>query len=331
MNLNAYYEKDADLSLIQERRVAVIGYGSQGRAQAQNLRDAGVEVTVAQRPGSPNHGLAIRDGFRPVPAAEAAEAADVIHLLVPDDVQRKVYEEEVKDRLQPGRSLVFSHGFNIHFGLIRPPMEVDVYMVAPKGPGRLVRTTYLEGAGVPALVAVAQDVSGRAFDRAVAHACAIGSGRAGILPTTFGEETETDLFGEQAVLCGGVSELIRAGFDTLTEAGYHPEIAYFECLHELKLIVDLIQARGIAGMREAVSETAQFGDLTRGRRIIAGRARREMRRILEEIRDGRFAREWLAENEAGRPEFRRRKEADASHPIEEVGRRLRSMMAWMKN
>jgi len=329
MNLTAYYDKDADLSLIRGRKVAVIGYGSQGHAQAQNLRDEGISVVVAELPGTPNHDRAVADGFRPVSAGEAAASADIVHLLVPDDVQRKVYEQDIKDHMTPGNALVFSHGFNIRFGLIRPPDGIDVYMVAPKSPGRLVRKTYVEGTGVPALVAVAQDVSGRAFDRAVAHACAIGAGRAGILPTTFGEETETDLFGEQAVLCGGVSELIRAGFDTLTEAGYHPEIAYFECLHELKLIVDLIQARGIAGMRNAVSETAQFGDLTRGRRIIPDETRQEMRRILGEIRDGRFAREWLAENDAGRPEFKRRKEADAAHPIEAVGRRLRSMMSWM--
>jgi len=330
MNLTAYYDRDADLSLIQKRRVAVIGYGSQGHAQAQNLRDGGIEVVVAELPGTPNYESAVQAGFRPVSAKEAAEQSDVIHLLVPDDVQRAVYERDVKQHLTAGKALVFSHGFNIHFDLIRPPREVDVYMVAPKGPGRLVRKTYEEGMGVPALIAVAQDETGRAFASALAHACALGAGRAGILPTTFKEETETDLFGEQAVLCGGVSELIRAGFDTLTEAGYHPEIAYFECLHELKLIVDLIQERGIAGMRNAVSDTAEYGDLTRGRRVISAETRKEMKTILGEIQDGRFAREWIAENEAGRPEFKRRKEADETHPIEVVGRRLRSMMSWMK-
>lgn len=325
-----YYDQDADLNILKGKTIAVLGYGSQGHAQAQNLKESGVEVIVSELPGTENDRLAREHGFEPVPAAEAAEAADIIHMLLPDEVQAAVYRESVAPRMKKGKTLAFSHGFNIHFGQIVPPPEIDVYMVAPKGPGHLVRDTFVEGSGVPCLIAVYQDPSGQARQVALAHAKGIGAGRAGILETTFAEETETDLFGEQVVLCGGLTELIRSSFDTLVEAGYQPEIAYFECCHELKLITDLINRSGIAGMRHSISNTAEYGDLTRGRRIITDRTRQEMKKILEEIRSGAFAREWVLENQAQRPVFNALARRQADHLIEKVGKKLRSMMSWLK-
>jgi len=307
----------------------VIGYGSQGHAQAQNLRDSGIHVLVADLPGSDNYRLAIEHNFAPLSAAEASSRADIIHILLPDEIQKRVYTSEIAEKLKGGKALAFSHGFNIHFGEIKPPKNVDVYMVAPKGPGHLVRRLYEQGAGVPSLIAVAQDASGTARELALAHACGIGSGRTGIIETTFKEETESDLFGEQVVLCGGLTELIRAGFETLVKAGYQPEIAYFECLHEVKLIVDLIYEKGITGMRDSISDTEEYGDLTRGKRIITQDTRREMQKILKDVQNGEFAQEWIRENEAGRPEYTRLKEKEAAHLIEETGRKLRNMMNWM--
>ena len=330
MAIKVYYDRDANKKVLEGKKVAIIGYGSQGHAQAQNLRDSGVEVIVAQRPGSRNYQLAKEHGFNPVSAYEASKEADIVQLLVPDQVQRKVYYGEIAENMTRGKALVFSHGFNIHFGQIKPPADVDVYMVAPKGPGHIVRRLYQEGGGVPALIAVEQNATGKAKELALAHACAIGAGRAGIIETTFKEETETDLFGEQVVLCGGLTELIRAGFDTLVEAGYQPEIAYFECLNEVKLIVDLIYEGGIAHMRNSISDTAEYGDLTRGKRIITEETRKEMRRILEEIQTGQFAKEWLLENMVGRPEYNLRKRRDEEHLIESVGEKLRKMMKWIK-
>ncbi|MCD6451975.1 MAG: ketol-acid reductoisomerase [Acidobacteria bacterium] len=328
--MKVYYDRDANKKVLEGKKVAIIGYGSQGHAQAQNLRDSGVEVIVAQRPGSRNYQLAKEHGFNPVSAYEASKEADIVQLLVPDQVQREVYYGEIAENMTSGKALVFSHGFNIHFGQIKPPADVDVYMVAPKGPGHIVRRLYQEGGGVPALIAVEQNATGKAKELALAHACAIGAGRAGIIETTFKEETETDLFGEQVVLCGGLTELIRAGFDTLVEAGYQPEIAYFECLNEVKLIVDLIYEGGIAHMRNSISDTAEYGDLTRGKRIITEETRKEMRRILEEIQTGQFAKEWLLENMVGRPEYNLRKRRDEEHLIESVGEKLRKMMKWIK-
>lgn len=328
--MKMYYDHDADLGLLSGKTVAIIGYGSQGHAHAQNLRDSGVKVVVGQRPGSANYNYAVEDGFTPVSAAEAAKAADVIMILLPDQVQAAVYNEEILPALTPGKSLVFAHGFNIHFSQILPPKDVDVYMIAPKGPGHLVRRVYTEGRGVPCLIAVHQDATGKAKEMALAYAKGIGGTRAGVIETTFQEETETDLFGEQAVLCGGCSELVKAGFDTLVEAGYQPEIAYFECLHELKLIVDLMYEGGIARMRYSISDTAEYGDLTRGKRVITDETRKEMKKILKEIQNGEFAREWLLENQAGRPAFLAMRRREADHLIEKVGEKLRGMMAWIK-
>jgi len=330
MAIKVYYDRDGNKKVLEGKKVAIIGYGSQGHAQAQNLRDSGVEVIVAQRPGSRNYQLAKEHGFNPVSAYEASKEADIVQLLVPDQVQREVYYGEIAENMTSGKALVFSHGFNIHFGQIKPPADVDVYMVAPKGPGHIVRRLYQGGGGVPALIAVEQNATGKAKELALAHACAIGAGRAGIIETTFKEETETDLFGEQVVLCGGLTELIRAGFDTLVEAGYQPEIAYFECLNEVKLIVDLIYEGGIAHMRNSISDTAEYGDLTRGKRIITEETRKEMRRILEEIQTGQFAKEWLLENMVGRPEYNLRKRRDEEYLIESVGEKLRKMMKWIK-
>jgi ketol-acid reductoisomerase len=327
--MQIYYEQDAPLSALGGKKVAIIGFGSQGHAQALNLRDSGVEVIVAELEGTENHKLAQSHGFQPVSAAEAAEAADVIQILAPDDVQAKLYQSAVKGALKPGKALMFSHGFNIHFGQIVPPADVDVVMVAPKGPGHLVRSEYETGAGVPALVAVEQDASGQALQVALAYANGIGAARAGVIPTTFKEETETDLFGEQAVLCGGVTELVKAGFDTLIDAGYQPEIAYFECLHELKLIVDLFYQGGINYMRYSVSNTAEYGDLTRGPRVINDKTKAEMKKILDEIVNGQFAKEWLDECEKGKPNFNALYEKDYNHPIEKVGKELRRMMNWI--
>jgi ketol-acid reductoisomerase len=328
--MEIYYENDAPLAPLKGKKIGIIGFGSQGHAQALNLRDSGLDVIVAERPGVPNYKLAQDYGFEPVSAAEASAAADLIQILAPDDVQASLYENEVKKHLTAGKILLFSHGFNIHFGQIVPPADVDVAMVAPKGPGHLVRSEYESGAGVPALVAIEQDATGQALQKALAYANGIGAARAGVIGTTFKEETETDLFGEQAVLCGGVSELVKAGYDTLVEAGYQPEIAYFECLHELKLIVDLFYQGGINYMRYSVSDTAEFGDYTRGKRIITEETRREMKKILGEIQTGEFAREWILENRAGRPVFNAAKRIHANHPINAVGDKLRSMMAWLK-
>lgn len=324
-----YYDQDASLASLQGQTVAVIGYGSQGHAHALNLRDSGIDVIVVNRPGSANYEAAVHDGFVPVSAAEAAAQADVIVLLLPDQVQPDIYYSDIEPHLTDGKALVFAHGFNIHFKQIVPPENVDVFMVAPKSPGHLVRRMYEAGQGVPGPLAVYQDATGKAKQRGLAYAKAIGCTRAGVIETTFQEETETDLFGEQAVLCGGVSELIRAGFDTLVDAGYQPEVAYFECLHELKLIVDLIYEGGITFMRYSISDTAEYGDLVAGKRIITEETRREMRRILDDIQSGRFAREWVLENKAGRPVFYAMREREKNHLIEKVGRELRAMMPWI--
>lgn len=326
-----YYDSDADLGLLKDKTIAVIGYGIQGRGQALCLRDSGCKVIIGQRQGSVNFQQAKSDGFSPVSAQEASEQADIIQMLVQDHLQAKLYQEEVKPYLKKGKALCFSHGFNIRFKQIKPPKNADVFMVAPKGPGALVRRMYEEGKGVPCLVAVHQDASGKAKLLALAYAKAIGGTRAGVIETTFNEETETDLFGEQAVLCGGASELIMAGFETLLEAGYQPEIAYFEVLHELKLIVDLIQEFGISGMRRRVSNTACYGDLTRGPRVITQKTRKEMKKILKEIVSGKFAREWIKENETGRPNFNKLLDAGDNHKIEKVGKALREMMPWMRS
>jgi ketol-acid reductoisomerase len=325
-----YYDKDCKTEVLKQKTIAIVGYGSQGHAQAQNLRDSGYNVLIAELEGTDNYKLAIEHGFKPVSAKEASAKADVIQILLPDEIQKKVYEADIKEHLSAGKALVFSHGFNIHYKQIVPPADVDVYMVAPKGPGHLVRRQYVEGAGVPALIAIHQDSSGQAKELALAHACGIGAGRAGIIESSFREETETDLFGEQVVLCGGLTELIRAGFDTLVEAGYKPEMAYFECLHEVKLITDLIYEGGIANMRSSISDTAEYGDLTRGRRIITDETRKEMKKILTEIQDGRFAEEWINENKNGRPVYNAIKEKDAQHLLEKVGKTIRSMIPWMK-
>lgn len=328
--MKIYYDKDADLKDLKGKKIAIIGYGSQGHAQAQNLRESGLDVIVSQRKGSENYDLAVRHGFKPVPAGEAAGQAELIQILTQDHIQAKLYEEDVKPRLRKGKTLLFSHGFNIHYGQIVPPKEIDVVMIAPKGPGHLVRREYEKGAGVPSLLAIHQDFTKKAKKTALAYAKGLGATRAGVIETTFKEETETDLFGEQSVLCGGVSELIKAGFDTLVEAGYQPEIAYFECLHELKLIVDLMYEGGLSYMRYSVSDTAEYGDLTRGKRIITQETRREMKRILDEVQNGNFAREWILENQVGRPVFTALRKKEAEHPIEPVGKKLRSMMGWLQ-
>lgn len=325
-----YYDKDADLNLLKGKKVAVIGYGIQGRGQSLNLRDSGIDVIVSELEGTPNYEQALKDGFKPVSAKEASEAADIIQILTQDHLQAKIYKENIVKNMTKGKALVFSHGFNIRFKQIKPSKKIDVFMVAPKGPGALVRRMFEEGKGVPCLVAVYQDATGNALKLALAYAKAIGGTRAGVIETTFDEETETDLFGEQAVLCGGVTELIKAGFDTLIEAGYQPEIAYFEVLHELKLITDLIQETGISGMRRRVSNTACYGDISRGRRIITPRTRKEMKKLLKEIKSGKFAREWIRENEAGRPNFNSILKKEDEHRIEKVGQDLRKMMPWMK-
>ncbi|MFC1539326.1 ketol-acid reductoisomerase [Candidatus Latescibacterota bacterium] len=327
--MKMYYDKDADKNILKDKTIAIIGFGSQGHAQGQNLRDSGVNVIVAEMEGTANYKLAVDAGFQPMSAADAAEKADIIQILVPDEHQSRVYSNEIQKGLKPGNALVFSHGFNIHFGQITPPEDVDVYMVAPKGPGHLVRRVYESGGGVPSLIAVYQNPTGKAFDLALAHACGVGAGRAGIIETTFLEETETDLFGEQVVLCGGLTELIRAGFETLVEAGYQPEIAYFECLHEVKLIVDLIYEGGIANMRSSISDTAEYGDFVSGPRIITEETREEMRNILSEIQSGEFAREWILENQAGRPVYKALKRQGEEHLIEIVGKKLRDMMSWL--
>ncbi|MHB0867291.1 MAG: ketol-acid reductoisomerase [Thermoleophilia bacterium] len=325
-----YYEKDANLDLIKDKTVAVIGYGSQGHAHSLNLHESGINVIVGLRQESASWKEAEKAGLKVMKVDEAAAAADMIMILTPDHSQAKTYRKKIADGLKPGNVLMFAHGFNIHFNQILPPADVDVIMVAPKGPGHLVRRQYQEGRGVPALIAIHQDASGKAQDLALAYAKGIGATRAGVIETTFAEETETDLFGEQAVLCGGASELVRAGFETLVEAGYQPEIAYFECLHELKLIVDLMYEKGITGMRYSISDTAEYGDITRGKRIINEDTRAEMRKILKEIQNGEFAREWILENKAGCPSFFATQRRESLHQIEVVGKELRRMMSWIE-
>jgi ketol-acid reductoisomerase len=325
-----YYDKDADINILKGKRIAIIGYGSQGHAQAQNLRDSGLEVIVSEISDTPNYKIAVEHGFKPLSAAEASKQAEIVQILVPDEAQAKLYREEIAPNMTGGKTLVFSHGFNIHFGQIAPASHIDVIMVAPKAPGHLLRREYTKGQGVPSLIAIHQDYTGKAREKVLAYAKGIGSTRAGVIETTFKEETETDLFGEQCVLCGGVSELIKAGFDTLAGAGYQPEIAYFECLHELKLIVDLFYEGGLAYMRYSVSDTAEYGDLTRGKRIITEETRKEMKKILEEIQSGSFAREYILENVAGRPLFKKLRERERALLIEKVGKELRSMMSWIE-
>ena len=329
MTANVYYSDDADPALIRSKTVAIIGYGSQGHGHALNLKDSGVKVLIGLRDGSSSKAKAEAQGLEVVSIAEAAERADVVMILAPDTEQKAIFDDYVAAHMTPGKALAFAHGFNVRFGRIVPPEGVDVIMVAPKGPGHLVRRTYTEGGGVPALIAVEQDATGQAKDLALSYADAIGATLAGVIETTFPEETETDLFGEQVVLCGGLTALVQAGFETLVNAGYAPEMAYFECLHEVKLIVDLMYEEGIAGMRYSISTTAEYGDLTRGPRIVTDETKAEMRRILDEIQSGAFAAEWIAESEAGGPNFQRLRDAGKAHPIEEVGTRLRSMMPWI--
>ena len=325
-----YYDADADLKVLEGKTIAVIGYGSQGRGQSLCLRDSGLDVIIGARPGK-SFDRAQEDGFEVVSASEAAKRADVIQILAQDHLQAEIYEKEVLPHLTAGKAVLFSHGFNIHYGFIKPQDDIDILMVAPKGPGPFVRRQYEEGKGVPALIAIHQDATGNARQIGLAYAKGLGATRAAVYETTFKEETESDLFGEQAVLCGGASELIRAGFETLVEAGYAPEMAYFECLHEMKLIVDLMYEKGITGMRAAISDTAKWGDVNIGRRIITPATKDEMRKVLDEIQSGQFAREWMAENANGRHNFDAKLEADKNHQIEKVGEKLRGDMSWMKD
>ena len=324
-----FYEKDTNLGLLQGKKVAVIGFGSQGHAHALNLHESGVDVVVGLYEGSKSWDKVKEAGLEVATTAEAAKKADIIMILVPDEKQAKLYREEIAPYLEEGNALVFAHGFNIHFKQIVPPSNVDVFMIAPKGPGHMVRRTYTEGSGVPCLIAVHQDATGQAKDLALAYANGIGGARAGVLETTFKDETETDLFGEQAVLCGGVTALIKAGFETLVEAGYAPENAYFECMHEMKLIVDLMYQGGMAAMRYSISDTAEYGDYVTGSRIITDETKKEMKQVLTEIQDGTFAKKWLLENQVGRPTFNAMRRMEAEHPIEKVGKELREMMSWI--
>ena len=326
-----YYEKDADRSALEGQRIAILGFGSQGHAHALNLKDSGFDIRVGLREGSKSGAKAEGAGLRVLPTAEAAAQADVVMILLPDTSQAVVYAEDVAPNLKAGDMLMFAHGFNVHFGTITPPADVDVTMIAPKGPGHLVRRTYEQGIGTPALVAVHQDATGKARERALAYAAGIGVARAGVIETSFKEETETDLFGEQVVLCGGTTALVKSGFDTLVAAGYQPEIAYFECLHELKLIVDLMYEGGMSWMRYSISDTAEYGDYTRGPRVVDDRTREEMRRILDEIQSGQFAKEWIAEADAGFPEFKRLRGRARTSQLEDVGRGLRRMMSWLES
>ncbi len=330
MPARIYYDQDADLGLLKGKRIAVIGYGSQGHAHALNLKDSGQDAVVGLYKGSKSWAKAEKDGVKVATVAEAAQMADIIMILLPDQVHRATYEESIKGALAKGKTLMVAHGFSIHFNQVVPPPDVDVSMIAPKAPGHVMRDLFTQGPGVPALLAVHQDVSGKAKETALAYARGIGCTRAGVIETTFREETETDLFGEQTVLCGGISHLIKAAFETLVEAGYQPEVAYFECMHEMKLIVDLFYQGGLAYMRYSVSDTAEYGDYTRGPRIISERVRAEMKKILAEIQSGQFAREWVLENQANRAQFLAMRKRDAGHPIEEVGKRLRGMMSWIK-
>lgn len=325
-----YYDDSADLKVLADKTIAVIGYGSQGHAHALNLKESGLEVVVGLYQGSKSWQKAEKDGLTVKTVADCAQVADVIMVLLPDEAQRTIYTHEIAPHLQAGNSLVFAHGFNIHFGQVVPPPDVDVWMVAPKGPGHLVRRVFTQGQGVPALFAIQQDASGTARQKAMAYAKGIGATRAGILETTFREETETDLFGEQVVLCGGLSALIKAGFETLVEAGYQPELAYFECLHEVKLIVDLVVEGGLANMRYSISNTAEYGDYTRGPRIVTSATRQEMKKILQEIQSGQFAKEFVLENLAGKPSFTAMRRLESEHPIEQVGTELRAMFSWLK-
>lgn len=328
--MRVYYDRDADVNLIKTKKIAIVGYGSQGHAHANNLRDSGVnDVRVALREGSGSAKKAEAAGFTVVTPAEAAKWADVVMMLTPDELQAEIWEESLRDNMKSGSAICFAHGLNIHFKLIEAPADMDVFMIAPKGPGHTVRSEYARGGGVPCLVAVDQNASGNALEVALSYASAIGGGRSGVIETTFKEECETDLFGEQAVLCGGVTALIQAGFETLTEAGYAPEMAYFECLHEVKLIVDLIYEGGIANMRYSISNTAEYGDYTRGPRVITDETKAEMKRILDDIQSGRFARDWVLENRAGQASFKATRRRAAEHPIEEVGGKLRAMMPWI--
>lgn len=331
MAATIYYDNDADLSLLKNKTIAILGYGSQGHAQAQNLRDSGCNVIIGQRPGSPNYDLAVKHGFKPMSAEDATAAADIVNILLPDEVQGDVYRTSIKPNLKPGNILMASHGFNMHFGQVEPPAGVDAMLVAPKGPGHLVRSEFEKGGGVPGLIAIAPGSSADTIKYGLAYAKGIGATRGGVILTSIAEETETDLFGEQVVLCGGVSELVKAGFETLVEAGYQPEMAYFECMHELKLIVDLFYQGGLNYMRYSVSNTAEYGDYTRGPRIVTEETKKEMKKILKEIQNGTFAREWILENKAGAPGFKATRRNERGHQIEEVGRRLRKLMTWINS
>ncbi len=330
MAATVYYDKDADLKHLAGKTVGILGYGSQGHAHAQNLRDSGVKVIVGQRPGGANYDLAKKHGFEPVSAAEAAKQADVLNILLPDELQSEVFERDIRANLKPGNVLMCSHGFNLHFGLIEPPKGVGLLLVAPKGPGHLVRSEFVAGGGVPCLIATGGDNEEASFNIGMAYAKGIGGTRGGVIRTSFAEETETDLFGEQAVLCGGISELIKAGYNTLVEAGYQPEMAYFECMHEVKLIVDLLYQGGLSYMRYSVSNTAEYGDYKTGPRIVTDETRAEMKRVLEDIQSGRFARDWMLENKAGAPSFKATRRRERALPIEQVGKELRRMMSWIE-
>ena len=329
MAATIYYDNDADLSHLKEKTIAILGYGSQGHAQAQNLRDSGCKVIIGQRPGGKNYDLAVSHGFQPMEIDEATKKADLINLLLPDEVQGDLYRTHIKPNLVPGNVLMCSHGFNLHFGQIEPPTGVDTLLVAPKGPGHLVRSEYTKGGGVPCLIALGAGAGELTKKLGLAYAKGIGGTRGGVIETSIAEETETDLFGEQVVLCGGVSELVKAGFETLVEAGYQPEMAYFECMHELKLIVDLLYQGGLNYMRYSISNTAEFGDYTRGPRIITAETKLEMKKILKEIQTGKFAREWILENKAGAPAFKASRRLERQHQIEKVGQQLRSLMKWI--
>jgi len=330
MPAKIYYDKDADLALLKGKTIAILGYGSQGHGHAQNLRDSGCNVIVAELPGTDNHAQAVKDGFQPVSTAEAVKQADIITILLPDELQGEIFRTQIRDNLSPGNVLVCSHGFNVHFGQFDIPKGVATILVAPKGPGHLVRAEYARGAGVPCLIALGEGAGPDAKAIGLAYAKGIGGARAGVIETTFAEETETDLFGEQVVLCGGLSALIKAGFETLVEAGYQPEMAYFECVHEVKLIVDLIYQGGLNYMRYSISNTAEYGDYSRGPRIVTDETKAEMKRILEEIQNGQFAREWILENRANAPAFKAMRRRERSHPVEVVGRGLRKLMSWIK-
>jgi ketol-acid reductoisomerase len=329
MPAKTYYDKDADLAMLKGKTIAILGYGSQGHAHAQNLRDSGCNVIVAELPGTPNYELAVKDKFQPLSTPEAVKKADVLTILAPDELQAEIFRAQIRDNLKPGATIVCSHGFNVHFGQFEVPKGVAVVLVAPKGPGHLVRSEFVRGAGVPCLIALGDNAGEEARKLALAYAKGIGGTRAGVIETTFAEETETDLFGEQVVLCGGVSALVKAAYETLVEAGYQPEMAYFECMHELKLIVDLFYQGGLNYMRYSVSNTAEYGDYTRGPRIITDQTKAEMKKILEEIQTGQFAKEWILENKANAPAFKAMRRKERAHPIEEVGRRLRRLMSWI--